>query len=91
MIARVQSYARRNDYHDVRIRYTEAGTKKSKQAVVEAGEEPSEQSDAARAVEKLVSRTCKIDLQEPMHYDHTEVVDSFATLAIDKLIAEKSG
>ena len=89
MIGRVRDYARRKEFDDVRIRYTEAGTKKTKLAVVNAVGGADESNPAADAIEKLVSRTCKVDLAEPMHYDHSEVVDAFVMQAIDKLAAEK--
>ena len=93
MLNRVRVFAARKNFDQVRIRYTEKDTKKSQQAVLDASEDAAEEAHepqgASDAIEKLVARTCKVKLREPMNYDHTEVVDEFTNIAIDKLVAER--
>jgi len=50
---------------------------------------PEDAVDPGEELEKLVSRSCKIELPEAMNWDHTEVVLTFAKQMATKLAEEK--
>lgn len=86
VIARARQIAFGENYEQVRIHYKEEGTGKHKQAVLDV---PEDAVDPGEELEKLVSRSCKIELPEAMNWDHTEVVMTFAKQMATKLAEEK--
>lgn len=87
LISRARQIAFQEDYEKVRISYREHGTGRQKSAVLDV---PPDASDPSEAVEKLVSRTAKIDLKEPMNWDHDQVAEVLAQEMIAELTTEKT-
>lgn len=87
LISRARQIAFREDYEKVRISYREHDTGRQKTAVLDV---PPDADDPSEAIEKLVSRTSKIQLSEPMNWDHDQVSETLAKEMILKLHSEKT-
>ncbi|RWU12455.1 hypothetical protein [Xanthomonas phaseoli] len=87
LISRARQIAFREDYEKVRISYKEHGTNRQKTAVLDV---PEDAADPSEAIEKLVSRTAKIELQQPMNWDHDEVATDLAVVMVEKLTSEQT-
>jgi hypothetical protein len=85
LISRARQIAFQEDYEKVRIAYREEGTKRQKSAVLDVLEDS---ADPSEAIEKLVSRTARIQLSEAMNWDHNEVELTLARAMVAKLKEE---
>lgn len=84
-LAAVRKMAFDEEYEQIRIHYKEAGSSKSKTAVVDVDVNA---TDPAEALDQLVSRSAVVSLVTPMNWDHEEVVDDFLDLMAARLLLE---
>ncbi|HHA2365857.1 TPA: hypothetical protein ACOENC_000483 [Stenotrophomonas maltophilia] len=84
-LAAIRKMAFDEDYEQIRIHYKEAGSSKSKTAVIDVDENA---PDPAESLDQLVSRSAVVSLVTPMNWDHEEVVDDFLELMAERLLLE---
>ena len=84
-LAAIRKMAFDEDYEQIRIHYKEAGSSKSKTAVIDVDENA---PDPAESLDQLVSRSAVVSLVTPMNWDHEEVVDDFLELMAERLLSE---
>lgn len=79
LVSKIRSLAFKQDYEKLRIRYKEQNTDRVRSAVIDI---PDDMDDPSSAIEKSVTRTAMIKLEEPMNWDH----DTVETQLTEKMI-----